>query len=521
MGEDGKKTVEFAKRSHVPEPRGSNETWKILVADDDDDVLEVTRLVLRHKVVFGRALELLEAKTACEAFELMRETRDVAVILLDVVMETDDAGLAFVRRVRDELANVSTRIVIRTGQPGRAPEDRVIIDYEINDYREKTELTAERLFSSVVNAIRSYRDIRRIEGSKAGMELILEAQKRLIALRPAGRFASGALEYLAPLLGVSHGADSGGVSALVVVRQTDRYRLLAGTGRFDQPSGAWLDSVPFAEAKPLVEAALAGKDPVFAGDRLAVALDAGDGERIALYAEGSPELEDIDRRLIELYCSGLQAAYANLGLYEALEAELEEKSVLMAEIHHRVKNNLQIILSLIGLARLDEEASPDDALRAAERRIAAMAVVHDAIYGQGAATGGLVDFADCANDLVAELRSILGEGAEAPVISLDAGAFDVPLSLAVPCALIVGELLFAGNLVSPRGRDAGPARLRLELRPGPDDYAISVTGAGSAERISELETRLLEALAAQLGGAYSAVENGAAVALSIRFPRAR
>src|SRR3954462_1740302 len=100
--------------------------WKIAVIDDDPAVHDGTRFALYDYSLNGQGLEILSARSAAEGRELMRKHQNVAVILLDVVMETDDAGLRLVDYIRNELKNETVRIILRTGQPGQAPERRVI-----------------------------------------------------------------------------------------------------------------------------------------------------------------------------------------------------------------------------------------------------------------------------------------------------------------------------------------------------------------------------------------------------------
>jgi diguanylate cyclase (GGDEF)-like protein len=140
----------------------SAEPWLVLVVDDDQDMQHVTRLLLAGMEFEGRPLELLPARSCHEAKAILLERREVALALVDVVMESDDAGLRLVRHIRQEMGNPYTRIVLRTGQPGQAPEDAVIRDYDINDYREKTELTSRKLVAVVLTALRGYRDIQEL-----------------------------------------------------------------------------------------------------------------------------------------------------------------------------------------------------------------------------------------------------------------------------------------------------------------------------------------------------------------------
>ncbi len=139
------------------------EPWKVLVVDDEEQVHAVTRLVLGDFEFQGRGLRFLNAYSAAAGETLLVENPDVAVILLDVVMESEHAGLQLVQRIRQEIGNRLVRIVLRTGQPGQAPEKQAFLNYDINDYRTKTELTSDKLFTAMVGALRNYEDIRRIE----------------------------------------------------------------------------------------------------------------------------------------------------------------------------------------------------------------------------------------------------------------------------------------------------------------------------------------------------------------------
>lgn len=133
--------------------------WKVLIVDDDEEIHFITKLALKDFVFDGRKLEFISAFSGEEAKKIIKEHKDIALVLLDVVMEDDNAGLKVVKYIRDVEKNQIIRIILRTGQPGQAPESKVIIEYDINDYKTKTELTAQKLVSIIVTALRSYRDI--------------------------------------------------------------------------------------------------------------------------------------------------------------------------------------------------------------------------------------------------------------------------------------------------------------------------------------------------------------------------
>jgi diguanylate cyclase (GGDEF)-like protein len=149
--------------SDRPKEHGS---WKILVVDDERQVHEVTRLALKNFKFEDKPLEIISAYSGQEAQRILDRHPDTAVLLLDVVMETNYAGLDLVKYIRENLHNLFVRIILRTGQPGEVPEISIIKGYDINDYKTKTELTQQKLFSALVTAIRSYRDIVTIEDAR-------------------------------------------------------------------------------------------------------------------------------------------------------------------------------------------------------------------------------------------------------------------------------------------------------------------------------------------------------------------
>ncbi|SAK76005.1 response regulator receiver modulated diguanylate cyclase/phosphodiesterase [Caballeronia hypogeia] len=141
--------------------------WPVLLVDDAPEIHEVTRLVLADATFSGRAIELTSAHSAAEARVWLAAHPGTALILLDVVMEADDAGLELVRHIRDTLHDHDVQIILRTGQPGMAPERDVITRYEINGYFLKTELTAQKLTSIVVTGLRTYETIMALRGVHA------------------------------------------------------------------------------------------------------------------------------------------------------------------------------------------------------------------------------------------------------------------------------------------------------------------------------------------------------------------
>lgn len=156
-------------RKPIATEQSPEQFWDVLIVDDEETVHSITKTVLKSKVIDGKKLRFHSVYTGREATDLLREQQDFAVILLDVVMESEHAGLDACKVIRDELKLDTVRIILRTGQPGSTPEEEVILKYRINDYKEKNELTASKLFSSIVSAVRSYNDLMTIEESRKAL----------------------------------------------------------------------------------------------------------------------------------------------------------------------------------------------------------------------------------------------------------------------------------------------------------------------------------------------------------------
>lgn len=161
----------FDDEIESPESNQTDDYWKVMIVDDDPEVHNVTKMVLSDLKYMDKRVEFISAYWGAEAKEIIAQNPDTAMILLDVVMEEDDSGLQLAKYIRKDLGNTFSRIILRTGQPGQAPEKEVILKYDINDYKTKTELTSQKLFTSVVTSLRAYHDIVSLE--KAREELIV------------------------------------------------------------------------------------------------------------------------------------------------------------------------------------------------------------------------------------------------------------------------------------------------------------------------------------------------------------
>lgn len=209
----------------------SDKFWRILVIDDDESVHQVTKLVLADAEIEYRNLDIVSAFSSKEAKEILLKDDSFCMAFVDVVMETDHAGLELVEWIRKDLKNQSIRLVLRTGQAGSAPEAKVIKEFDINDYKEKTDFTANKMVTTVYASIRAYRDIMTIQRSLDAFKKLIEATHDLLKINQLKSFGSAALNHLLSLMNVES-------SALYIARaQTDfthntTSSIIACTGKY-------------------------------------------------------------------------------------------------------------------------------------------------------------------------------------------------------------------------------------------------------------------------------------------------
>src|ERR1700743_1902809 len=293
--------------------------WKVAVIDDDQAVHEGTRFALSDYSLHGQSLEILSAYSAAEGRTLMREHSDVAAVLLDVIMETDAAGLDLVEYIRNELRNETVRIILRTGQPGQAPERRVIVQYDINDYKAKTELTADKLFTSLTAALRSYQQLERMVQTRRGLEIIIDAASTLYDFHSMQRLAEGVLTQLASLLNV----DCAGILVLRDDGSTrrDDFSVLAGSGCYSRFIGKAGSNTLDPDLRIMWEAAFKRRKHEFVDHRTVLYVRTGSGREVVVLLQAERQLSETDRSLVEIFGSRLSIAFDNVILYQQLHAD--------------------------------------------------------------------------------------------------------------------------------------------------------------------------------------------------------
>ncbi len=341
------------------------EKWKVIIVDDDESVHDVTALALGDFQFDGKGLEFLSAYSGLSAQQLIEDNPDVAVILLDVVMETDHAGLELARYIREDLNNRTARIVLRTGQPGQAPERQVITDYDINDYKEKTELTSQKLFTLMYAALRSFRDIMTLEANKKGLEKVIDASSHIFELQNIQQFTGGVLQQITSLLNLDDPAAYMQADAIAATHEGEDLTVLAGIGNFEKFVGKnVMRHMDVETVKELLEA-VQHQQNLYRDGRFTGFFKTSHGSKNLIHFSGLGHLSDLDHNLLEVFAKNVGVAFENIELHQDIEETQREILYLLGEaVETRSKetgNHVKRVAEISKLLALDYGLDAEEA----------------------------------------------------------------------------------------------------------------------------------------------------------------
>ena len=292
-------------------------TWKVLIVDDDPEIHSVTQLALSDLVVLGQRLEYIHAYSGKDACQLIEQHSDIVLVLLDVVMETDDAGLNVVKHIREDLCRQDIRIVLRTGQPGYAPEESVIKDYDINDYKTKTELTRRKLVTTVYAAIRSYQQIDTVTQNRIGLEKIIGAAADLLELHSVNEYAEGVLSQLQLLSDSAYSVFCARGQGIVDGADDLSLYILGQQGLTLGKKNQKLESLNNNLVQKQITSCFQQKQHLFTDDSVSLYLASG-GFRAVIYIDLNSPINDIEKQLIEVFLTNISIGYENVHLFQKL-----------------------------------------------------------------------------------------------------------------------------------------------------------------------------------------------------------
>lgn len=301
--------------------------WWVLIVDDDESIHQITALVLRGFQFEARPVQLLHAYSAKQAEQILtRGEPEIALAVIDVVMESTHAGLDLIKTIRQTLQMPQIRLILRTGQPGEVPEEHVIRDYDINDYKNKTEVTAIKLKTMLYTALRSYRDLCIIDNNKRGLEKVIASTVQFLECESLTEFASNILSQAANLLGLEHQQ----IYCCAATGDPRQHQLSLEVIAASGAQAAATHTLPVDVVEKLTKVHQLKRS--FHGEDYFVGyFTTSRGLENLLYVSKGSKLEPVDHHLLSYFASNIAVAYENVRLRELIKESQRELSYILGE----------------------------------------------------------------------------------------------------------------------------------------------------------------------------------------------
>ncbi len=336
MFKDGK--INFKKENMAPMRSKSDRVWKILIVDDEPAIHDVSKLALENFEFDGRRCEFISAFSARQAKQILQEHTNIALALIDVVMETDEAGLELVNYIRNELKNKLIRIILRTGQPGQAPEERVIHDYDINDYKSKNELTTQKLYTSVLTGLRAYRDMIALDKNRQGLRKVIESTSSIEKMASLEQFLSAVLEQLLALLHLTHHNFEEDLASFIAALKDDVCLHVAGSGLYANITNEHFCEDAGHVIRPYVKGAIEDGAEIHKDGNFVLYRSTKFKYRGFVLFMEVDTLDELDKDLIRLFFDKATSAYENASLSEEIDKSQKETIFTMSEVAEQRSN---------------------------------------------------------------------------------------------------------------------------------------------------------------------------------------
>lgn len=339
--------------AETPSEKSTTLTWRVLIVDDDPEVHQATLLALKDMIIENRPIEFLHAYSAEQAEQVLTNETDIGVILLDVVMETDHAGLELVEIIREKLQLNALRIVLRTGQPGYAPEMETIQRYDINDYRTKPELTRIRLFTILTSAIRAYQQICNQQTMRQGLEKVVKASTELANYHGMRMFAEGAVKQISAIIQIEP-------DGLICVQEgpsgmpSESTQIIAAAGRYSKFVQSPLEKLDSTNIRQRILSCLESQSNQL-DDGLTLYFSTDQGRKLAAYVDVNRPLESVDQHLLEVLCANLSVGFDNVMLYSRLEQQAYTDPLLnIPNLNSLLQHKLDDLSQVLALIDIDD-----------------------------------------------------------------------------------------------------------------------------------------------------------------------
>lgn len=288
--------------------------WNILSVEDSTDyqaalVSSLNAITLPPHT----CLKIHTAQSAYQASKILNSCHNIGLILLDVVMEEDDAGLRLVSIIREEIGDASVRIVLLTGQPGFAPEQEVMQSLDIDEYWNKSDINEDKLKTIVYSNMRTWAYMRELTEARQGLQIVLDAARSINSRYDLPSFTRTVLSEIGNILGV----ESGGLFCMGdSVSSIDEARVETATGCYSDLEGLFISDQNLSELKDDLTKALREQKHVITGKQSIFYFDTNNinDKCYLIVVNSDAPISEAHRNLLQVFSENIHSGFTNIAL---------------------------------------------------------------------------------------------------------------------------------------------------------------------------------------------------------------
>ena len=311
----------------------NSDSWNILVVDDDHYVHILIKEMLKEFSFNGKSFTVLSAYSSMEALDILYNSEDIALVLLDVFIEESDSGLKLSKYIREVLGNSATRIVLMTNRRSKKLEEDAILNYDINGYEDKTELLSNKLLTVIISALGSYKDILQINNNKKIMEQVALSSPTLLKADSLENFITSALLHLNFVINLNQ-EDPYHINGLAALRSFDEkaFKIVAGYGKYENSIGNMIMETISKEEIELVREAYKNQYYIITEDIYTSYYNSSSGVEGIVFLEIEGNIDHLDGDLLDIFNNNIVVTFESLCLNKEIEQTQKELLYLLGEV---------------------------------------------------------------------------------------------------------------------------------------------------------------------------------------------
>lgn len=308
----------------------NKDNWKVLIVDENDfthvDIKEnINNLKFENKYI-----NFYDAYTVGEAISILREENDMALVLINVDIETKDYGLKLVKHIRETLNLIDIRILLMIEDKDDSFKEDTILDYDINGCGEKSSFIYKKVKTEIVSALRCYRDIKKIKDNRDAMKKVVSSITDLHRIRSIEEFLKDSICDLSKIINRDNleKIPNYNISSFAAIREkgTEVFNIVNATGKYkNNINDSIRKSVNRKDYIRLNDLYLRGEHRLF-NDIYVAKYKSVTGKEAIILVENHSQKTQVDIELLDLFYKSISSNFDNICLN--LEIEDTQREIL-------------------------------------------------------------------------------------------------------------------------------------------------------------------------------------------------